>query len=231
MDLRIVLESVALALFLGCWLGYESYLIRRSRLRPGSTRYSRLIARQARWIDGIVGRDEPLLIIHSLRTISRQVILLASLSLAAVAGAFGLLLSADEFQALSDVTRVFGHPAPVLLQWKILLLVTVVAVTFLNFVWGLRAIVAAHLFTTGSPGEEAEITWGLRHYFESFQRYFRHGLRGSYYAIDLMVWLFNTELFILTTVALTITLARYDFLPPPPDRPPEPKSRPRREAS
>ena len=138
-DLRIVLEAVALVLYLGCWLGYESYQIRRGRLHPESTRYSRLISRQARWIDAIVARDEPLLIIHSLRTISRQVILLASLALAAVAGAFGMLLSADEFQALSEVTRLFGHPAPVLLHSKILLLATVVAVTFLNFVWGLRA--------------------------------------------------------------------------------------------
>jgi len=213
-DLRIVLEAAALTLFLAGWLGYESYHTRRSRLRPESTRYGRLIARQSRWIDAIVARDEPLLMIHTLRTISRQVILLASLALLAVGGAFGLLLSTERFQALSQVTQLFGHPAPLFLQLKLLLLVTVVAVTFLNFVWGLRALLAAHLYSTGPPGESADLTWGLRHYFEYLQLDFRHGLRGAYYAVDLMVWLFSTEVFILTTIALTISLARYDLLPP-----------------
>lgn len=213
LDLRIVLEIVALVVFLACWQGYERYQIWRSRVHPGSTHFSRLIARQARWLEAIVARDEPLLIIHSLRTISRQVILLASLALAAVAGAIGMLLSADKFHALSEVTRIFGHPAPILLHSKILLLTTVVAVTFLNFVWGLRAILAAHLFTTGSKGQEEEVISGLCYYFESFQLYFRHGLRGSYYAIVLLVWLFNSEVFILATIILTSTLARYDFAP------------------
>lgn len=211
MDPRIILELVAFLLFLAGWLGYEGYHTRRSRHRPESTRYGRLIARQSRWIDAIVARDEPLLMIHTLRTISRQVILLASLALLAVGGAFGLLLSTERFQALCQVTRLFGHPSNLVLQLKLLLLVTVLAFTFLAFVWALRALLAAHLYTTGPPGESADLSWGLRHYFEYLQLDFRHGLRGAYYGVDLMVWLFSTELFIVTTIALAISLARYDF--------------------
>jgi len=210
-DVRIVLEVCAFLLFLAAWLGYDAYHTRRFRRRPETTRYGRLMVSQAHWIEAIVARNEPLLVIHTLRTMSRQVIFLGSLALLAVGGAFGLLLSTDRFQALCQVTRLFGHPSDLLLQLKLLLLVAVLAYAFLTFVWGLRALLAAHLFTAGREGEQAVLISGLRHYFEYFQLDFRRGLRGAYYAVDLMVWLFNTELFIVTTVALAITLARYDF--------------------
>lgn len=213
MDLRVVLELTALALFLASWLGYETYHTRRSRQRPESTRYGRLMTRQAHWIDAVVARDEPLLIIHTLRTISRQVLFLGSLALLAVGGTFGLLLSTDRLLSLCQVTRLFGHPAPVVLQLKVLFLMAVLAFTFLAFVWGLRALLAAHLYTAGPPGDRGARSAGLGRYLEYFQLDFRHGLRGAYYAVDLVVWLFSTELFLLATIALTFSLARYDLLP------------------
>jgi uncharacterized membrane protein len=211
LDVRIVLELCAFLLFLAGWVGYERYHTARTRQRPGATRYGRLLARQAHWIDAVVARDEPLFPVHTLRTLSRQASFLGSLALLAVGGAFGLLLSSERFQALCEVTRLFGHPSYRLLQLKMLVLVAVLAYAFLAFVWGVRALLAAHLFTAGLDGEEAALTAGLRRYLGDFQLDFRHGLRGAYYGVDLMVWLFSTELFIVATIALTIFLARYDL--------------------
>lgn len=209
--MRIAFEVVAFLLFLASSLGYEGYHMRRCRRHPETTRYGRLLVRQARWLDAVVTRDEPLLLIHTLRTLSRQAIFLGSLALLAVGGTFGLLLSTERFQALCEVTQLLGHPSHLLLQLKLLFLVAVLAYGFIAFVWGLRALLAAHLFTTGPAEEHAVLVSGLRHYFEHFQLDFRHGLRAAYYGVDLMVWLFSTELFIVATITLATSLARYDL--------------------
>jgi len=210
-DVRIVLELCVFVLFLAAWLIYEAYHGRRCRLRPETTRYGRLRVTRERWIEAMVARDEPLLLIHTLRTVTKQTVFLGSVSILAVGGTFGLLLSAEEFQALGQATQVFGHPSPLLLQLKLLLLGAVVAYGFLSFVWGIRALLAAHWFTADPEGNRDLLISGLRHYFHNFQMNTRHGLRAAYYGVDLMVWLFSTELFIVTTVALTISLVRYDF--------------------
>lgn len=211
MDLRSLLETAAACLFLACWLGYERYHDRRLRRDPSSTRYGDLVARQTRWIETVVADGAPLVVIHTLRTFGRYSIFLGSLTLLAVGGAFGLLLSSERLLALCRITRVYGHPSHELLQLKIILLTVVLALAFLNFVWGLRALLAAHLFTAGKEGEDKECSVGLQRYLEYFQLDFRHGLRASYYAVVLLIWPFNTELFVLATLTLTVMLARYDL--------------------
>jgi uncharacterized membrane protein len=211
MTLHTMIESLAFLLFLGAWLGYEGYHTGRSRRRPEATRHGQLLARQRGWAAAAAGRDEPLLIVHTLRNLGRQTIFLGSLTLLSLGGAFGLLLSSDRLLALCAVTRLFGPSPPVVLQLKLLLLLVVLALAFLEFVWGLRALLAAHLFTIGPADGAAASTAGLVRYLEYFQLDFRRGLRAAYYAVTLLIWLFNTGAFVVVLGLLAVSLARYDL--------------------
>jgi len=211
LPLRALLEWVALVLFLASWIGYDRYHARRTRRDPASTRHGRLLTRQVGWITAMAGRDQPILFIQTFRNLGRQTIFLGSLTLLALGGAFSLLLSGDRLRTLCEITCVFGHPSPLLAQLKLLFLVAILALAFLEFVWATRALIAAHVFTDGDPAERDLRTTGLVRYLADFQLDFRHGLRTAYYAVCLLMWPFSVEAFILATVVLTVMVARYDL--------------------
>jgi len=211
LPLQAVLEWIAFAIFLGCSLGYEWYHMRRTRLAPESTRYGRLMERRAAWIAAMVARDQPILFIQTFRNLGRQTVFFGSLTLLALGGAFGLLLSGERFRTLCQITYLFGHPSPVLAQLKLLLLVALLAIAFLDFVWAARAIIAAHIFTDSDIAESDLRVSGLVRYIGDFYLDFRRGLRTAYYAVCLLIWPFSVETFILVTVALTVLMARYDL--------------------
>ena len=213
LTLPALLEWVALLLFLTCWIGYERYHVRRTRLDPASTRHGRLLARQVGWITAMVAREEPILFIQTFRNLGRQTIFLGSLTLLALGGAFGLLLSGERLRTLCRITCLFGHPSPLLAQLKLLFLVAILALTFLQFIWATRALIAAHLFTDGDTEERDLRAAGLVRYLADFQLDFRRGLRTAYYAVCLLLWPFSVEAFIAATLLLTVMVARYDLHP------------------
>ncbi|NCO58667.1 MAG: DUF599 domain-containing protein [Deltaproteobacteria bacterium] len=211
LPLRALLEWTALALFLACWRGYEWYHGRRTRRAPASTRLGRLQTRQREWTTSLLARDEPIVFIQALRNLARPAIFLGSVTILALGGTFGLLLSGERLRALCEVTRIFGHPSPLLAQLKLLALAIVLALAFLEFVWALRAVLAAHWFTAGNPAEATARVADLTSYLADFQLDFRHGLRTAYYAVCLLLWPFSVEAFIAATVVLTVMMARYDL--------------------
>ncbi len=211
LPLRALLEWLALALFLASWIGYERYHLHRTRRAPASTRHGCLLTRQAGWIDAIAARDQPILFIQTFRNLGRQAIFLGSLTLLALGGAFSLLLSGERLRTLCRITCLFGHPSPLLAQLKLLLLIAVLALAFLQFVWAIRALLAAHIFTDGAAAERTARVAGLTRYLADFQLDFRHGLRTAYYAVCLLIWPFSVEAFIVATLVLTVMVARYDL--------------------
>lgn len=211
LPLRALLEWVALALFLACWIGYERYHARRLRRAPDSTRHGRLLTRQVGWITAMVKRDQPILFIQTFRNFGRLAVFLGSLTLLALGGAFGLLLSGERLRTLCQITYLFGHPSLQVAQLKLLFLVVILAFAFIQFIWAIRALLAVHLFTDSAAGTPEVRIIGLVHYLNHFQLDFRHGLRTAYYAVCLLLWPFSVELFIVATVVLTVILARYDL--------------------
>lgn len=211
MPLRALLEWFALALFLASWIGYERYHLRRTRLTPATTRHGCLLARQVRWVAAMTAREEPILFIQAFRNLGQQSSFLGSLTLLGLGGAFSLLLSGERLRTLCQITCIFGHPSPLLAQLKILLLIAVLAFAFLQFVWAIRALLAAHLFIDGAATEQRERVAGLTRYLADFQIDFRHGLRTAYYAVCLLIWPFSVETFIVAILVLTVMLARYDL--------------------
>jgi len=211
LPLQSILEWVAFTIFLCCTLGYERYHMRRTRRDPASTHHGRLLARQVGWITAMVTRDQPILFIQTFRNLGRQTVFFGSLTLLALGGAFGLLLSGERLRTLCQITYLFGHPSPVLAQLKLLFLVAVLATAFLQFVWAARAIIAAHIFTDSDLAECELRIAGLVRYLGDFQLDFRRGLRTAYYAVCLLIWPFSVEAFIVATVVLTVMVARYDL--------------------
>ncbi len=211
LPLETILEWTAFAIFLCCSLGYEWYHMRRTRLAPESTHHGRQLARQVGWITAMVARDQPILFIQTFRNLGRQTVFFGSLTLLALGGAFGLLLSGERLQTLCQITYLFGHPSPVLAQLKLLFLVAVLATAFLQFVWAARAIIAAHIFTDSDIAKSDIRITGLVRYLSDFQLDFRRGLRTAYYAVCLLIWPFSVETFIVATLILTVMMARYDL--------------------
>ncbi len=211
--LRAALEWLAFALFAAGWLGYERYHAARTRRDPASTRHGRLLASQEAWVAAMVARRQPILFIQTFRNLGRQTIFFGSITLLGLGGAFSLLLSGERMRALCRITCLFGHPSPLLAQLKLLLLVAVLALAFLEFVWAARALIAAHVYTDGDAGEDEERAAALARYLADFQLDFRRGLRTAYYGVALLAWPFSVETFLLATVVLTLLLARYDLHP------------------
>jgi uncharacterized membrane protein len=201
----------SLALYLALYLGYHVAYLVLPRNFGFFTREWRLGLIREAWFRSILRLGQPILAIQTVRNLIMVHSFFGSVTLLLLGGVFSYLFATfDLLEVLETggyLTLIEEHAIVV----KLLLSLLVVLVSALNFLMGLRVCFNLNFALGGVMEPEADISFQM----EMVQRQARHlmvGVRSLYFSGPLLLWVLHPTLLVVTTVAITVLLFRFDFL-------------------
>jgi uncharacterized membrane protein len=210
---RSLPDRAALGWFLLAWLGYGPFI---QRLRSPRSITARLRGVRRAWMHAMLGRDNRItdasLIGHAMHSAT----FFASTTMVALAALLGMLANLDHTQsALEALTFTAKAPRP-LVEGKVLLLLLVFAHTFLKLTWAIRQLnygVALIGAAPNKPGPAlrdavADRTAAV---LSLAVGSFNAGVRGYYFALAALAWVFGPGAFALATAGMVAMLLWRQF--------------------
>jgi uncharacterized membrane protein len=209
-------DLVALACFVGAWLGYAAVVERSSHGRGGLSahmdRYREV------WIRRMLRREARMVDMQIMAALQNGTAFFASTSLIALGGTLSLLRSTDDI--LTVVAALPFGVATTRAQWeaKTIGLVIIFAYAFFKFAWSYRLynyvaiLLGAMPFSSDcdTPEAEAHIRRTAR-MFKSAGSHFNRGQRGFFLAIGYLGWFAGPYILIVSTAAVVGVLWRRQF--------------------
>jgi uncharacterized membrane protein len=172
------------------------------------------------WMRNMVGRDGRIVDAHLLGSLGQGNAFFASTSALIIGGLAALMGSGEKLQALIERLPYVSKTSPVLIELKLLLLVSIFIYAFFKFAWAFRLSHYASIMIGATPLLAADASnHGAceAHALRTAQligiaaEHSNSGLRGYYYAIAGMVWFFHPLAFALATAWVVLILLRRDF--------------------
>lgn len=218
MDRAIVVDSLALFWFLGCWVGYTRYAKRRSATEICLASVMHMYRRE--WMMQMMYRDNRMSDMSAISTLERNVTFFASSALIILAGVLTLLGYLDRAIVLFEDLPLTAQQTR--LQWeaKVALLVIIFVYAFFKFTWSLRQVGFAAVLIGAAPngndatvGEEEvrQTSERLARVVSMAAHHFNFGMRSYYFALAVLAWMVNPWLFIAATALVVLVLYRREF--------------------
>ncbi len=218
LDTSIVIDVLALAWFLACWIGYTRFAKRRSASEVCLASVMHMYRRE--WMREMMHRDNRVADMSAISTLERNVTFFASSALIILAGVLTLfgyidraILLFEDLPLSSPQTR---------LQWeaKVALLIVIFVYAFFKFTWSLRQVGFAAVLIGAAPNAHAEDVGDVevRQMAERAARvvsmaahHFNFGIRSYYFALAVLAWMVNPWLFVAATALVVFVLYRREF--------------------
>jgi uncharacterized membrane protein len=216
MNLFTLPDLVALACFVGAWIGYaiavEWTPRGRDTLNAHMDRYREV------WMRRMLHREARMVDMQIMAALQNGTAFFASTSLIAIGGALSLLRSTDDILGVMAALplSVPGSHA----QWeaKTIGLVIIFAYAFFKFAWSYRLynyvaiLLGAMPFSADkeTPEADAHIRRTTR-LFQSAGRHFNRGQRAFFLAIGYLGWFAGPYVLIVTTAAVIVVMWRRQF--------------------
>ena len=216
-----IVDWIAFAIFLLCWMGYTRVAIIVSRRTPALS--SVLHKQRERWMLNALTevRQRQSHDILAIGMFERSVSFFASTSLIIIAGLLTVLGSSEK---VADVISSlhFATEAPLIqIQFKLLLLIFLFVHAFFKFCWSMRCYSFLVTMIGAMPnvkegqsteGDESK-DWSERAagVLSSAAHHFNLGLRIYYFALAVLAWFISPVLFLIASVAVMAVLYRRDF--------------------
>lgn len=218
-----LLDIVAFAWFLVCWLGYSAFA--RRAAKTTDTLSSVLYKFRKEWIEklSITGMSE--VDAELLASLERQVSFLASTSLLILASLVGVLSTAsDIFMNLSTLSFVSVVSLQVI-QLKLLILIIIFTYAFFTFTWSVRQygfcfILFGSSFNTVRYYDMAEGYQAIakNRDFKAMAKVldraahsYNYGLRAYFFALAVLGWFINPWVFMIACAITVLVLYRREF--------------------
>jgi uncharacterized membrane protein len=198
------LDLAAVLLFGGGWIGYVWFAARHGKHAPSL--HSSMDRFRREWMVMMVGRDNRMLDVNVMRSITRSSQFFASTTML-ILGA--LVASMGYVQQAQDL--VSGLPFTVkasarLLELKMLLLVLIFVHAFFKFSWAIRQLNFTGILVAAVPKTPKDDAEQLAAYINRIARItsyagsnFNHGLRSYYFAVAALGWFLHPLLMIVAT--------------------------------
>ena len=211
-----VLESLALFLFL---VGTTSYKIFLSRiLRDNTSRYyvDQLQLIRYAWIRKYGMGADPVLVVQTLRNKSMVSSFMASTALILIIGGFNFVFGVDLVKIKSGNIFFFNFVDPNLEVVKVLLIIIVLLYSFFHFLWNTRELHNMSLILNVSEEELARISpiepmKFLHNMYINSGIHFTLGIRGYYFLMPLLLWMFHPAMMISSFFGIMLCLVRRDL--------------------
>jgi uncharacterized membrane protein len=210
------LDWGGLAIFVIAVLGYRSFLALMLKNRPDKLYLGKLQAYRNAWIKAHSGDQSGIVAVQTLRNSIMTASFLASTSILLIMGAINLLGSMDSLQITMQGFRIIGPQNPTIDLVKVLLIIVTLSYTFFNFTSYLREVNYLS-FILNIPKEKLDEIEGcdatamLSQTFLTSGIHFSMGMRGYYFLIPLIMWIFSPVLIIGSTLLILFILLRRDL--------------------
>ena len=211
-----LLDLIALACFLGAWIGY-AFMVERTRrgddgLNARMNRYREL------WMQRALGRDMRMVDMQIMASLQNGTAFFASTSLIALGGALALLRSTEQVMTMISGLPVGLQTTRELWEAKTIGLVIIFAYAFFKFGWSYRLFNYVVIMLGAMPfasekdtPEAASHVLRTARLFESAGRHFNRGQRAIFFALGYLGWFMGPIALILATAAVLVATWRRQF--------------------
>lgn len=207
---------IALAFFIGGWIGYAIFAERHGRTVPSL--HNTMDAFRREWMARMIERDNRMVDVNIMRIIARSSQFFASTTML-VLGAL-IALTGYVQQALEVVSGLpFTMKALArLLEIKIMLLVVIFTYAFFKFTWAIRQIGhcstligAAPKQPKENPEQYAPVINRLARITSYAGSNFNNGLRAYYFGLAALAWFLHPWLMVIATAWVIWVLYAREF--------------------
>lgn len=217
-DREVLLNSICIAWFFICWVGYTLYA-RKAALTKRCLA-SELHNYREYWMQRVMLRDVRVADSTLIANLERNVSFLASTSILILAGLLTVFTVSDQLSELISQIPL-AHPATLLsIQLKVGLLVVIFVYAFFTFTWSMRQYGFCSVILGGAPmPDEGNVTDKERVKYAFYAARvidlaglsYNHGLRAYYFALSVLPWFVSPYLFILSSSFVVAVLYRREF--------------------
>jgi len=216
MALFPAIDIVALACFVGAWIGYaiavERSPRRRDSLNAHMDRYREV------WIRRMLDREMRMVDMQIMASLQNGTAFFASTSLIAVGGALSLLRGTEEVLSVMQALPIGIEASRGQWEVKTIGLTLILVYAFFKFSWSYRlfnyvAILLGampHASDRHAPEAEAHVRRTAR-LFQSAGLHFNRGQRAFFLALGYLGWFAGPYVLIASTAAVVIVLWRRQF--------------------
>lgn len=212
-----ILDAIALALFLACWVGYAHIVQRVDERRPHLLSVVRSFRK--RWIERLCERENHVADAALISNLLRGALFFASTTIFILGGLAALLGTAPKAAELVSQLPYTAPMAPWLAEAKILILMLVYVYAFFKFTWSAWQYNVLSIMVGAMPRPTA--TYDHGDYAEAAASVlalagetYNNGIRSYYFSIPLMAWFVDPLLFLAATLTITVILYRREFSSP-----------------
>ncbi len=215
----VLLNGIALAWFITCWVAYTQFA--KYRARTSASLSSVLHVHRINWMRRLLQRDVRVGDAALLANLERNVNFFASSSVLILAGLLTVMTSVDDVRdMLSGVSFVMADSL-LMLELKLATLIGVFIYAFFTFTWSMRQFGFASVLVGAAPLPMDEtVTAAERRSFSIYaakvidhaSRSYNYGLRAFYFSLSALSWFVHPLVFMLTASFVVFVLYRREFL-------------------
>ena len=186
-----------------------------AKIKPHLYLTSRSVRNQ--WMLRLIDRENRMSDVALIGHLMRSVSFFASTSLLVLASlitVFGVV--EDAIQVTYDIPFA-QHVSVAFWKLKLLLIIIIFIFVFFKLVWSIRQFNATIFMVGAAPENDAPVE-DKKFYGENLgtvinraSRHFIDGMRGYEYAIAALAWFINPNLFIISTILVTLVTYRREF--------------------
>jgi uncharacterized membrane protein len=209
------LDMLALAWFAASWVGYVWYSDYRVSQQPALRRLTDRYVRD--WIARMVERDNRMLDVNVMRTLTRSSQFFASTTMLILGALVALMGYAEKAAGVLAELPFAERVSERVWELKILLLVVIFVYAFFKFSWSIRqfGLSSILLGATHKPPADAE------QYATHIDRIalivnfangnFNNGLRAYYFGVAALSWFVHPVMMIVMTTSVVYVLHQREF--------------------
>lgn len=206
-------DRAALGWFLLAWLGYGQFI---HRLRSPRSITARLRDVRRTWMRAMLGRDNRIVDASLIGHTVHSATFFASATMVALAALLGLLGNLDRTHAALDALDFTAKTSRALAEAKVVLLVLVLAHTFLKLSWSLRQLNYTIALIGAAPAKpdprrRDAIAGRIAAMLSAALSGFNAGIRGYYFTLAALAWLLGPGAFALATTGIVAMLIWRQF--------------------
>jgi uncharacterized membrane protein len=211
-----LLDGLALAWFLGSWIGYTIFADHRAATTGSLMRAMR--AHRLRWMECMLERDNRMVDTGIIGNLLRIGTFFASTTIFILAGLIAVFGAAETaIDVTRDLPLAVATSRPVW-ELKLLLLMVIFVYAFFKFTWSLRQFNYCSIMIGGAPlpnphASPADADYARRVAAVSSLAadHFNRGLRAYYFGLAALTWFVHPAVFLAATAWVILVLYRREF--------------------
>lgn len=208
-------DLIAFALSAVLLAGYQGFLRVKLRSNPTYTIQAVNVLARAAWVESVMRDRKDILAVQTLRNSTMAATFLASTAVLLIMGTLTLTAQGDKLGETWHALNILGGTHSSLWLTKLMVILLDLFVVFFSFSMSIR--IYNHVgYMINVPLSLAHKEISPAHVAVHLNRgaaFYSIGMRGFYYTVPLVFWLFDPMLMLVSTIVLLVVLYKLDRTP------------------